>query len=189
MFNLDNIDLKKEHSSLKEEVKALKSYVWQMVEELKFRLDDKNLYGEEEEADTSVTDGLTEDVETLYTKLKKIGTEKTVSNSTGTAVPTSGTTSNYKAICSLSLEAGTWLVHGAIQYGGSSTGDRCAIINSAEAWKRSSMQKIGAAPGGTVVEATGIVSLTETKTYYLVAWQNSGSSITATGDMSAVRIK
>ncbi len=75
MFNLDNIDLKKEHSSLKEEVKALKSYVWQMVEELKFRLDDTNLYGEEEEADTSVTDGLTEDVETLYTRTKKLTTK------------------------------------------------------------------------------------------------------------------
>ena len=185
MFNLDNIDLKKEHSSLKEEVKALKSYVWQMVEELKFRLDDKNLYGEEEEADTSVTDGLTEDVETLYTKLKKIGTQKAVSNSAGTSVATN----KYKAICALSLEAGTWLVHGTVMYGGSSSGDRCAIINSTEAWNRSAMQKIGAAPGGTVADATGIVSLTETKTYYLVAWQNSGSSITATGDMSAVRIK
>lgn len=186
MFNLDNIDLKKEHSSLKEEVKALKSYVWQMVEELKFRLDDKNLYGEEEEADTSVTDGLTEDVETLYTKLKKIGTQKAVSNSAGTSVATG----KYKAICALSLEAGTWVIKGTLQFAANTVGYRAGCIHTSAAWNGANGFQIAPTPSGSAVaQAAAIVTLTATTTYHLVAYHTSTSSLGISGWMQAVRLK
>ena len=40
MFNLSNIDIRKQYGSQEEEIAALKSYIYQLVEEVSFRLDD-----------------------------------------------------------------------------------------------------------------------------------------------------
>lgn len=99
------------------------------------------------------------------------------------------TTGTYTSLCSLSLEAGTWVVHGTAQSGGASSGDLHVIINTAAAWDANHMQKIKLSSGGSVVSATAILTLTSAATYYLVAMQNSGSSLTISrSHLEAVRL-
>ena len=128
---------------------------------------------------TTVAENLDEklDKSTITTKTVSV-TNKTVS--TGT----------YTSLCSLSLEAGTWMLHGVLQGGSASSGDICAIINTSAGWKFEHMQKTKISSGGNVLDATAILTPTAKTTYYLVAYQNSGSNMTISrGYMEAVRIK
>lgn len=133
-------------------------------------------------------------VNTATTNIASLQLDKldksTITTKTATASNKTISTGKYTNICSISLAPGTWVVRGVIQSGSASSGDVCAIINTTAAWKFEHMQKTPISTGGNVVEASAILDVTATTTYYLVVYQNSGASLSIqNGYLEAVRLK
>lgn len=192
MFNLDNIDLKQEHSSLKEEVKSLKSYVWQLVEELKFRFEDSESESATEYVDSATAAETYATKDELNEKIAKNTVTRTVRASTGTVTLSNNTP---VSICAVTLEAGLWLLTGNISYAGDrASGYRAACIATKAEWDSecAGAAQIGAAPTGykTIVNAFDTRQPTAKTTYYLIAWQTSGGDLDVkSGVLHAIRLK
>lgn len=119
--------------------------------------------------------------------IANIGTtyEKTASTSLA-----SGTAKN---ITSQSFAVGTWLVTGTAEFPSNATGRRAVQLSGTSGGDALSTQArslVAPVNGGpTVAQFTFVLEVTATKTYYLVGYQNSGSALTTTGVINAVRIK
>lgn len=116
---------------------------------------------------------------------KSIITLKTNSDST-----TSVAKNTYKSVTSLSLEAGTWVIKGTLQFAANTVGYRAGCIHTSAAWSGANGFQIAATPSGSAVaQAAAIVTLTATTTYHLVAYHTSTSALGISGWMQAVRLK
>ena len=129
---------------------------------------------------------LSDDMEEVQDTLDVIGTTKSES---GSAISLASSTST--AVCSISLSAGTWLVIGDCRFPSNSTGMRRLNITDTSGSGSIDVQ-YPAGSGDVKVMMTEVVKPTATKTYYLNAWQNSGSSLSISAGYAtlyAIRIK
>ena len=121
------------------------------------------------------------------TNLAAIGAKLNKSATTSLA---NGTAKN---ITSQSFTAGTWLVTGTAEFPANATGRRAVQLSETSAGDSIATQSrsiVAPANGGpTVAQFTFVLDVTATKTYYLVGYQNSGSSLSTTGVIDAIRIK
>lgn len=111
-------------------------------------------------------------------KTASLSSDKTIKTSTGTQV------------CSISLEAGTWLILCNVRWSSNSTGVRRCNFSTTSASTDINYQ-VGAGSSVIQVRWPTVVAPTSTTTYYLNAWQNSGSSLTlpSTGNgVTAIRL-
>lgn len=94
-------------------------------------------------------------------------------------------------VASVSLPAGIWMVCGKVQFGNSSTGRRAVKLSttSQENTNVVSTVSANAVSGATTQMSTSrLFKLANAATVYLVAWQNSGGSLTCAGDIEATRL-
>ena len=118
-----------------------------------------------------------------------IGAKQSDESSSSTSL-SSGST---KAVASVSLAAGTWIVVGHAIIASNATGVRSLGIGSTAnslSYTDLSTVTVNATNGAdTRLQSTSIVSPTSTTTYYLNAYQNSGSSRNCTSaKLTAIRI-
>ena len=138
------------------------------------------------------------DVGTLQTD---VGTLQTSVSVLGTAVWDNGTeislaTSTYKTVAQFTLPKGKWIIMGCVRFGMSSTGRRwCALCTSADTSSNTVqyllMDEIKGWSDGSGHANTNfcsVLSVSAQTTYYLNAWQNSGSALSALGRLMAIRI-
>lgn len=107
---------------------------------------------------------------------------------TDTASVATSTNSN---VASITLTAGTWLVNARLQFESNATGRRAAKLSttSADSANVISTDARNAVDGGaTNTQTERLFALSSQSTVYLVAWQNSGSTLSCTGDIQAVRL-
>ena len=115
----------------------------------------------------------------------------TVKSANGTVSVSSGTGT---AICSVTLEAGTWLIEGNLAFVSNGTGRRIADLATASGSVTAGViaqtgVEVPATSGGYTALHTGwITTRSSATTVYLNAYQDSGSSLSATGYIRAVRI-
>lgn len=87
-------------------------------------------------------------------------------------------TATSKAVVSLTLYAGTWIIVARARFSANATGYRRINISTTSASTDAHLQVPAVSGAVTQLELTKIVSITSTTTYYLNAYQNSGSSLT-----------
>lgn len=87
-------------------------------------------------------------------------------------------TATNKAVVSIQLYAGTWIIVARARFSANATGYRKINITSTSASSDCHMQVPAVSGAVTQLALTRIVSPTTTTTYYLNAYQNSGSSLT-----------
>ena len=122
-------------------------------------------------------------------KFGAIGTKQSDELSSSTSL-SNGTT---KAVASVSLAAGTWVVVGHAVFASNTSGVRSLGIGStANSLSYTDLSCVTVRPASgadTRLQSTSIVSPTSTTTYYLNAYQNSGSSMNCTSaKLTAIRI-
>lgn len=103
---------------------------------------------------------------------------------------------SWKALGSLTLAAGTWVVTYNASFATNDTGRRYLTISTTadgggtSAEQRAAQLNATAISGaGTFMHGSRIFYLTGSTTIYMNCWQNSGGALTATGYIRAVRIK
>lgn len=119
-----------------------------------------------------------------------VGAKQSDESSSSTSL-SNGTT---KAVASVSLAAGTWVVVGHAVFASNSSGVRSLGIGStANSLSYTDLSCVTVRPASgadTRLQSTSVVSPTSTTTYYLNAYQNSGSSMNCTSaKLTAIRIK
>ena len=100
-------------------------------------------------------------------------------------------TSTNTDVASITLTAGTWLVNARLQFTSNSTGRRAAKLSttSADSANVISTDARNAVDGGaTNIQTERLFALSSQSTVYLIGWQNSGSTLSCTGDIQAVRL-
>lgn len=111
-------------------------------------------------------------------KTASLSSEKTIKTATGTAV------------CSISLEAGVWLVLCNVRWSSNSTGVRRCNFSTTSGSTDMNYQ-IGACAGVCQIRWPTVVAPSTTTTYYLNAYHNAGTSLTlpTTGNgVTAIRL-
>lgn len=103
-----------------------------------------------------------------------IGTIKTENLSSSTTIAT-GTN---KAVVSITLAAGTWIIVARARFSANATGYRHINISTTSADSGAHVQVPAVSGAVTQLALTRIVTHTANTTYYLNAYQNSGSSLT-----------
>ena len=117
-----------------------------------------------------------------------IGEVKRAEPSAAVSVPNN----TWKALCSISLEAGTWIVVCTVRAPSNATGYRSANLGTSG---QSAINACVAAASGNVTQFdfTKVVSPTVQTTYYLNVWQNSGTALSystgSTNYITAIRIR
>lgn len=120
----------------------------------------------------------------LSEQIGKIGTVVSGTNAQSLDVP-SGTTVN---ICSMQLNAGTWIISGGHQWTTDFSDMKICSIRMETTTIDGTMVRYNAGAGGGAV-TTCIITLTTTKTINLSAYQGSGTSKTVRSvSLKAVRI-
>ncbi len=104
----------------------------------------------------------------------KVGTIKTANLSSNTTIATA----TNKAIVSISLEAGTWIIVARGRFSANATGYRHINISTTSADNGVHIQVPAVSGAVTQLSVTRIVSITSTTTFYMNAYQNSGSTLT-----------
>ena len=100
-------------------------------------------------------------------------------------------TSTNTDVASITLTAGTWLVNARLQFASNSTGRRAAKLSttSVDSSNVISTDARNAVDGGaTNIQTERLFALSSQSTVYLIGWQNSGSTLSCTGDIQAVRL-
>ena len=115
----------------------------------------------------------------------------TIEVKTASRIGATVASAKYVGLTSVSLAAGTWIVKGTINFPTNTSGYRAGCINSTSSgWNGvNGFQIAPTSGGGTFAQTTAIVQPTATTTYYLVAYQTSGSSLSTAGWIQAVRVK
>ncbi len=104
-----------------------------------------------------------------------VGYVKPTANLSSQKNITSGTT---LAVVSISLEAGTWIIIARARFSANATGYRRINISTTSADSGAHVQVPAVSGAVTQLALTRIVSHSATTTYYLNAYQNSGSTLT-----------
>ena len=129
---------------------------------------------------------------TLASHSTAVGSQLSTSISSAQTVSNNSTT----ALGSISLPTGTWLLMAHVQFSNNTTGYREISLSTTsgsigETYDHMSFAKAQAPSGGNAVlncHDAVVNSSSSNATYYLNAWQNSGSSLTATGKILATRL-
>lgn len=137
-------------------------------------------------------DDLTASTITLAGHSTAVGSQLSTSISSAQTVSNNSTT----ALGSISLPTGTWLLMAHVQFSNNTTGYREISLSTTsgtigETYDHMSFAKSQAPSGGNAVlncHDVVVNSSSSNVTYYLNAWQNSGSSLTATGKIIATRL-
>lgn len=114
----------------------------------------------------------------------------TAANDTVSVASRTGT-----AICSVTLEAGTWLIEGNVAFASNGTGLRIADIAtgsgsvSAGVIAQTGVEVPAVSGGYTALHTTWQTKRTAQTTIYLNAYQNSGAALSVTGYIRAMRIQ
>lgn len=126
------------------------------------------------------------------------GHSTAIGSQLSTSISSAQTVSNNstKALGSISLPTGTWLLMAHVQFSNNTTGYREISLSTTsgsigETYDHMSFAKSQAPSGGNAVlncHDVVVNSSSSNATYYLNAWQNSGSSLTATGKILATRL-
>ncbi len=103
----------------------------------------------------------------------EIGTIKTASLTSAKNCNTSTNT----MICSISLEAGTWIIIGSGRFPANSTGFRHINISTTSGDDGVHIQTPAVSGAVTQLITTSVVNPTSTTIYYLNGYQNSGSTL------------
>lgn len=121
------------------------------------------------------------------TKLNAVGTYY---NNSGSPNVTSGSNAT---LCSIqNLPAGVYVVEATCRFANNNTGRRGLRIDTSASSAESATQHttvVPAASGYTIVNTAAVLSFSATSTAYARVYQNSGSSLSTSGYMYAVRIK
>jgi len=110
----------------------------------------------------------------------------------GTVSVASGTGT---AICSVTLEAGTWLIEGNVSFASSATGRRIADLATGSGTVSAGViaqtgMEVPAVSGGVTALHTGwMTKRTAQTTIYLNCYQDSGAALSVTGYIRAMRIQ
>lgn len=103
--------------------------------------------------------------------------------------------STYKSVANITLTAGHWIIMGACQWAYSSTGRRRAFLTtSADSSSNYSMmtsmeiKALNDGTASTMVNFVSTIELTQSTTFYMTTWQNSGGALNTTGRLYAIRI-
>ena len=105
------------------------------------------------------------------------------------------TTGKKTTLVSVTLPAGSYILLGGCTFAANSTGVRALCWNTttndfSDGTIKGSGMKVPACNNDvTGLKAIWVVTLTNNTTYYLVAQQNSGSTLSATGSYRYIRIK
>lgn len=111
---------------------------------------------------------------TLAGHSSAVGTIKNAYNSSTVSLPSS----TWKAMCSVSLEAGTWIVLCGLRYPSNASGYRESNFTKTSADNAMNMCMPPASGVASQYRYIVIVQPSSTTTYYLNAYQNSGSTLT-----------
>lgn len=121
------------------------------------------------------------------TKLNAVGTYY---NNSGSPNVTSGSNAT---LCSIqNLPAGVYVIEATCRFANNNTGRRGLRIDTSASSAESATQHttvVPAASGYTIVNTAAVLSFSATSTAYARVYQNSGSSLSTSGYMYAVRIK
>ena len=120
-----------------------------------------------------------------------LGINNTVTVKSATSVSVASTT--YTNIANTgSISAGTYIIRGYINYPSNATGRRVAVFSTTSGGSSSynSMVNTKTAVNGvaTYIHLTGLFTITSATTLYLVAYQNSGSTLTCSGRIELLKI-
>lgn len=104
--------------------------------------------------------------------------------------------STYKTVASLTLSAGMWCVFVTVQWAYSSTGRRRAFLSTTQdsssanvgIMYTSEIKALNDGSANTFVNFAGPLEVSESTTYYVNTWQNSGGALSTTGRFYAMRI-
>lgn len=125
-----------------------------------------------------------------YGDLTQVG--QSVSNS---PAEISMAASTYKTVAQFTLPAGKWIISGCIRWGMSNTGRRwCALATTANANSNVAVLFVDEIKGWSdgsghaYTKFCSVLSVSESTTYYLNGWQNSGAALAALGRLMAIRI-
>jgi hypothetical protein len=128
----------------------------------------------------------TDSIAAINSSLSAIGAISTITGDFITVATATDT-----ALCSLVLQPGTYIILGSAYFASNTNGIRRLTI-AAEANTTSNsrgMTNVAAAASGTmVIQAVRIESVTDATTYYCNVNQNSGASLTCSGQLRAIRI-
>lgn len=109
------------------------------------------------------------------------GSSTNVSTATDTTLCNSG-----------SLSAGTYILKAVVQFAASSSGRRVIFLTTSSTGAnidRYTITQSAAAPSGaTYVELVHLITITSATTYYLRAYQNSGSTLSCSGGIEYVKL-
>lgn len=111
------------------------------------------------------------------------------------SVSLASATGDATAITSVTITAGTWVLTGFIRFAANATGQRLANISntsgasSTAIMEQSGIQQDAVSSGGTYMNVARIITATSSTTMYLNVRQNSGSTLSTSGFLRAVRIK
>lgn len=108
-------------------------------------------------------------------KSASLSSDKSIKTSTGTA------------LCSISLEAGSWLLICEVRFASASGGVRRANCTSTSGSSSIECQFPGSSSGTAQLNFTKYATLSSTTTYYLNGWQNSGSNLTVNSSGTTIR--
>lgn len=102
------------------------------------------------------------------------------------------TDANPTKLGTVSLSKGTWLIIGVVKWTNTSLeGQRMAAVSTNESYNNTNGLSVDLSDGGvyyTNNRVVRVVKNTSTTNYHLVAYQNSGSTLTAAGWISCVRL-
>ena len=114
----------------------------------------------------------------------------TVYNVTGDA--TSVASATAKTIATLKIPAGTYIIEGHVNFAANSTGVRKIYIGTQADYYANTRaladNRMASSHQATMSNISTILTFSEDTTYYLNVYQNSGSSLSCSGSLRAVRI-
>lgn len=119
--------------------------------------------------------------------LANVGTVVSSNNSADVTIPTSTAT----AVTSVTLDPGKWIIVGKVRFASNATGARRINISTTSGAGDIQFQISAGSAVQLNLQTTVIEEVTESTTYYLNAWQNSGGDLSCTanlGKIDAIRI-
>ena len=117
-------------------------------------------------------------------------TGSTLSDSPNSETVASG---SWKTVASMSVPAGVWLVFNTALFPANATGRRLITVSSTADSGNAYLLMLGdnrmaMSSGDTMCKSQSIITLSASTTLYLNVFQDSGSSLSVTGRMQAIRI-
>ncbi len=139
---------------------------------------------------TNWTGSNTTDLDTVIGSLTPIGS---IVNGTSSGLSTAVGPSTFVSVMKVTLSAGVWVIDGNAEFPQHNTGRRLLLISAtanSSSGDDESRIVIDAVQGSVTRPHTSTIrQISSQTTFYLTAWQNSGSELSVTPNMRAVRIR